>query len=170
GFVFRTDHLQDLHWRMPGPKEQYYIKRLVGVPGDTLEIREPILYRNGQPITGAAAFQKNAERQGNYPGYRNTGPDGRMEPGESLTVPADSFMAFGDNSASSLDSRYWGAIPEADVVGRPLFIYYPFTRRWGPARQSRGRRASQRTRASRPGSISNRIPSLRNSITASPSE
>lgn len=134
GFVFRTDHLQDLHWRMPGPKEQYYIKRLVGVPGDTLEIREPILYRNGQPISGAAAFQKNAEREGNYPGYRNTGPDGRMEPGESMTVPADSFMAFGDNSASSLDSRYWGAIPEADVVGRPLFIYYPFTRRWGPAR------------------------------------
>jgi signal peptidase I len=50
-----------------------------------------------------------------------------------MDVPANEYAAFGDNSASSLDSRYWGTIPAKDVVGRPLFIYYPFTRRWGPA-------------------------------------
>lgn len=130
GFVFRTDHLYDLHPEMAGPKEQYYIKRLVGGPGDTLEIKSPVLYRNGEPITGAEAFEKNADQADHFPGYRWAG---RMLDGDEVTVPENHYFAMGDNSASSLDSRYWGAIPEADVVGRPLFIYYPFTKRWGPA-------------------------------------
>jgi signal peptidase I len=49
-------------------------------------------------------------------------------------VPAQAFFALGDNSRDSQDGRYWGFVPEKDVIGRPLFIYYPFTRRWGPAR------------------------------------
>jgi signal peptidase I len=131
GFVFRTKQLYELHPNMNrGPKDQYYIKRLVGVPGDRLEIREPVLYRNGQPISGAKAFEKNANREGLYPGYRNIG---RLDEGVVAEVPEGHFMALGDNSASSLDSRYWGYVPEEDVVGRPLFIYYPFTRRWGIA-------------------------------------
>ena len=48
--------------------------------------------------------------------------------------PSDGFFAMGDNSGNSADGRYWGFVPAADVIGRPLFIYYPFTRRWGPAR------------------------------------
>ena len=131
GFVFRTQHLSRLHALMPNmPKDQYYIKRLVGTPGDTLEIREPVLYRNGEPIEGSQAFTKNANREDRFPGYRN---ERDLRPGSVVTVPEDHFMAFGDNSASSLDSRFWGAIPAADVVGRPLFIYYPFTSHWGPA-------------------------------------
>lgn len=128
GFVFRTDNIPRLHAMMPGPNEQYYIKRLVGAPGDTLEIREPVLYRNGEPIEGSDAFAKNAERVEKYPGYRY---EGDMGPGQTLTVPEGQYMAFGDNSASSLDGRYWGGVPEADVAGRPLIIYYPFTKRWG---------------------------------------
>jgi signal peptidase I len=53
--------------------------------------------------------------------------------GVKVEIPPDRYMAMGDNSASSLDSRYWGSIPAKDVVGRPLLIYYPFTKRWGPA-------------------------------------
>lgn len=130
GFVFRTKNLRELHPMMRGPKDQYYIKRLVGGPGDTLEIQEPVLLRNGQPIEGSDAFTGNAERLGNFPGYRN---EGHMDLGDEVRIPEDHYMALGDNSASSLDGRYWGAIPAKDVVGRPLFIYYPFTQRWGPA-------------------------------------
>jgi len=54
--------------------------------------------------------------------------------GKTMTVPPHSFLALGDNSANSLDGRFWGFVPEKDVIGRPLFIYYPFTLRWGPAR------------------------------------
>ncbi len=135
GFVFRTRGLPELHrimeQTMPGaPKDQYYIKRLVGLPGDTLEIQDSVLYRNGESITGSEAFDKNARREDRYPGYRN---EQLLAPGRTMVVPPDRFAAFGDNSASSLDSRYWGTIPEDDVIGKPLMIYYPFTRRWGPA-------------------------------------
>jgi signal peptidase I len=130
GFVFRTDNIAGIS--DDGSRlQQYYIKRLVGLPGDTLEIKSYALYRNGQPITGAAAFGRNARREGLYPGYQNVGG---LAAGNSMTVPEHSFLALGDNSANSKDGRYWGYVPAKDVVGRPLFIYYPFTRRWGPAR------------------------------------
>ncbi|HEY9154833.1 MAG TPA: S26 family signal peptidase [Opitutaceae bacterium] len=45
----------------------------------------------------------------------------------------NAYYAMGDNSYNSDDSRYWGPVPRANVVGRPLFIYFPFTKRWGPA-------------------------------------
>lgn len=133
GFVFRTGNIN--HSEMADPNgrqiDQYYIKRLVGTPGDTLEIRGYELWRNGQPIRGADAFAKNARREGKYPGYRN---ERLLEVGKQVHVPANSYFALGDNSPNSKDSRFWGYIPDKDVVGRPLFIYYPFSRRWGPAR------------------------------------
>lgn len=147
GFVFKTGNIKSQVMQdATGGVSQYYVKRLVGLPGDTLEIKAPALYRNGQPITGSAAFGKNARREGLYPGYINAGnsasvgADGQVEasgglpPGATVKVPPHSFYALGDNSPSSADSRYWGFVPEKDVVGRPLFIYFPLTTRWGPAR------------------------------------
>lgn len=128
GFVFRTGNIKyiaDQHG------DQYYIKRLVGVPGDTLEIKGFTLYRNGAPITGSVAFDKNAHQEGKYVGYRAIQ---RLAPGETVTVPPHRYFAMGDNSANSEDGRYWGFVPAKDVVGRPLFVYYPFTSHWGPAR------------------------------------
>jgi signal peptidase I len=127
GFVFRTGNIPDLA-RVGG--DQYYIKRLVGVPGDELRIERPVLYRNGAPITGSPAFDKNAKEQDRYVGYR---PEGMFRGGATVKIGADQYLALGDNSANSLDGRYWGTVPAKDVVGRPLFIYYPFTKRWGPA-------------------------------------
>lgn len=131
GFVFRTDNIPNLHRLMSsGPKEQYYIKRLVGVPGDVLEIREPVFYRNGEPIEGAPAFDANATQEGNFPGYRALG---LLDTDKTFVMPPREYMALGDNSASSLDGRYWGTVPEKDVIGKPLFIYYPFNDHWGVA-------------------------------------
>jgi signal peptidase I len=130
GFVFRTDHIAGIGM------EQYYIKRLVGTPGDVLEVRPPVLLRNNAPIRGSVAFEKNEQRTERYGGYFNP-PEamgGYLKPGEKLKVPANSFFAMGDNSGNSQDSRYWGYVPAKDVVGRPLLVYYPFTKHWGPAR------------------------------------
>ena len=127
GFVFRTGGIKSPYLNV----DQYYIKRLVGVPGDRLEIREPVLYRNEAPIEGAEAFDWNNRREGKYRGYFN-GPH-LLRRGQTVEVPEGKFMALGDNSGNSLDSRYWGYVPEEDVIGRPLFIYYPFTSRWGIA-------------------------------------
>jgi signal peptidase I len=134
GFVFRTGGIMsdDMRERDTGQQiDQYYIKRLVGTPGDTLEIKSSTLFRNGEPITGASAFEGNARLLGKYSGYQAMG---RLSPGNKLSVGPKQFFAMGDNSPSSLDSRYWGFVPAKDVAGRPLFIYYPFTKRWGPAR------------------------------------
>jgi signal peptidase I len=128
GFVFRTGNIPEIA-RQAG--DQYYIKRLVGVPGDKLEIKDPVLYRNGGPITGSSAFEANAKRSGNYGGYIALG---NLAPGSTLAVPPDKYFALGDNSGNSQDGRYWDFVPAKDVVGRPIFVYYPFTSRWGPAR------------------------------------
>ena len=150
GFVFRTQNIHSQRMTDPSGKqlEQYYIKRLVGEPGDQLEVRKPAklvtdgdtpdaeskegqLFRNGKPIDGADAFAKNSRKDGLYPGYT---ADGLLGFGETVNVPGHSYFAMGDNSPNSSDSRFWGFVPEKDVVGRPLFIYYPITSRWGPAR------------------------------------
>jgi signal peptidase I len=139
GFVFRTGHIKGLSRQVRNssggydlvPEDKYYVKRLVGLPGDKIEIREPGLFRNGSPITGAKAFEQNAMKAGKYPGYTYAG---MFSPGAVVTVPEASFLAMGDNSPDSYDGRSWGFVPEGDIIGRPLWIYYPLTRRWGLAR------------------------------------
>ena len=128
GFVFRTGHIPAIAEKVG---DQYYIKRLVGTPGDTLEVKEPVLYRNGQPITGSSAFSAQMKRADNYTGYLALG---LLAPGETIRIPAQKYFAMGDNSANSEDGRYWGFVPAKDVVGRPIFVYFPFTQHWGPAR------------------------------------
>ena len=79
----------------------------------------------------------NARRVFPYGGYLNKeARDGAsyLFRGQPVVVPPNRFLALGDNSGNSEDSRYWGFVPAMDVVGRPLFIYYPFTSRWGPAK------------------------------------
>jgi signal peptidase I len=127
GFVFKTGNIPALKERVG---DRYFVKRLVGLPGDTLEVKAPVLWRNGKPIDGSPAFGRNARQEGLYPGYTNTGS---LTAGTSLTVEPHFYFAMGDNSPDSYDSRGWGFVPEKDVVGRPLFIYYPLTTRWGPA-------------------------------------
>ncbi len=140
GFVFKTENIHSRHMQDQNGDQikQYYIKRLVGVPGDTLEVKPPALWRNGKPIDGAAAFQQNATRDGLYPGYsyanERYGIETLTGSGATVTIPANNFFAMGDNSPRSQDSRYWGFVPDKEVVGKPLFIYYPLTKRWGLAR------------------------------------
>jgi signal peptidase I len=134
GFVFKTDNIDHESMKDANGRQisQYYVKRLVGIPGDKLEIKEPVLYRNGQPIEGSDAFQHNSQREGLYRGYFNG--SSHLHVDEALDVPAGKYFAMGDNSSNSADSRVWGFVPEMDVVGRPLFIYYPLTKRWGVAK------------------------------------
>lgn len=129
--VFKTEHIPATN------DDKYYIKRLVGAPGDELQVKAPALYRNGALITGAGAFQKNATREGKYSGYSYKRLSSRHylnHPEATVTIPEDKFFAMGDNSPHSSDSRYWGFVPKEEMVGKAIFIYYPFSRRWGLAR------------------------------------
>lgn len=119
----------------PVDPERRYVKRIVGVPGDTLAMTGGWLLRNGQfvheqyvthqdPFTDPAEDAFNwqqgflVKQEGNYrPTRDNWGP---------LVVPAGQYFVLGDNRDFSLDSRYWGFVPESLMLGIPLFVYYSF--------------------------------------------
>lgn len=127
-FVFRTDHI----FGIPGDPETgapYFIKRLGGLPGDTLRIASPMLYVDGALAQGYGFGRVMAATKG-YRGYA-AGRDYLADPEKTFTVPERSYFAMGDNSYNSYDSRYWGPVPEENLVGRGLFVYWPFTRHWG---------------------------------------
>ena len=128
GFVFRTGNIEGIA-RVYG--DQYYIKRLAGVPGETLEIRGFGLFTNGKPTEGSPVFAAYAKQDGNYVGYRY---EGLLSAGRKVKLGRDEYFALGDNSANSADGRYWGTVPAKDVIGRPVLVYYPFTSHWGPAK------------------------------------
>lgn len=131
-FVFRTGQCAGLTALNHGvPDDKYYIKRLVGQGSDSLQIKDSTLFRNGEPIKGSSAFESNAKQLGDYCGYK---AEGALKNGRTVKVPEHSYYAMGDNSANSLDSRFWGEVPEKSVVGRALVIFYPFTERWGAAK------------------------------------
>jgi signal peptidase I len=130
-FVFKTNGISGIG-RPDGPSE-HFIKRLAGVPGDTLRIAEPNLFVNDQPAN-AYVFKRVESQQNGYTGYTNQhGQPMRYlgTPSDKVTIPPNSYFALGDNSANSLDSRYWGFVPADNVVGRGLFVYWPFTSHWG---------------------------------------
>lgn len=127
-FVFRTNDIPgiigDIETGQP-----FYIKRLSGLPGDTLRIAPPLLYINGK-VAEAFGFKRVMEAHGDYRGY-GQGQGYLGDPKNSFTVPNNGYFALGDNSYNSLDSRYWGAVPEENLVGRGLIVYWPFNRHWG---------------------------------------
>ena len=123
----------------------HYIKRCVGVPGDNLQILEPNLIINGKPSTDPY-IQRVQERKGVYtgPGYNladsTNYPNAPMiKESDKLTLKYDKkewyhsqYAAMGDNTQNSLDSRYWGALEEFNVVAPAMISLWPITSgHWG---------------------------------------
>ncbi|HWR15526.1 MAG TPA: signal peptidase I [Terriglobales bacterium] len=123
----------------PAEPGLFVVKRVIGVPGDKLHLREGKLFRNGEEVP--EPFVKHS--RGDYIPYRDDFPSvspmlgGGVTPEWSLTmrehiqdgelvVPPDSYFAMGDNREVSYDGRYWGFIPRENVVGRPMVIYWSF--------------------------------------------
>jgi signal peptidase I len=119
----------------PHERDKNYVKRLVGVPGDTLYMREKVLYVNGQPQS--EPYVRHTDPNDVYApnmywqcDYRPANSAHACQPTRDnwgpVVVPADHFMMLGDNRDDSEDSRYWGFVERSDIRGRPLFIYYSF--------------------------------------------
>jgi signal peptidase I len=127
-FVFRTNHIPGIR-EDPEAGSPFYIKRLAGVPGDHLRIDPPFLYVDGKKAEGYG-FARVMSARPPYRGYA-LGHEYLSQPDRTFTVPQDGYFALGDNSYNSYDSRYWGAVPDANLVGRGLFVYWPFSPHWG---------------------------------------
>ena len=106
-----------------GDLPRHFVKRVVGLPGETLEIRDGDIIVNGETVPKPAAITETCY-------YDNVFEDGETPryglPGQTFTVPEGRYFVLGDNSGESLDSRIWGFVPRRNVRGRVLF-------RWKPA-------------------------------------
>lgn len=109
--VFQTDGVEGL------PPGLFYIKRIAGLPNETIVIKEGRLFVDGRQLS---------EADGIPPGVDYFDHPSTDEPG--FQVPAGSYFVLGDNSAHSYDSRYWGAVPHENIYGRVARIYYPLSR------------------------------------------
>lgn len=137
--AFREPHLGDIVvFDSKTQLDVKVVKRVVGTPGDTLEMRDNVLYRNQVPRNEAFAQQvdsmsdpadpemrawqieyliQGVERDTYRPTRGTWGP---------IVVPAGQYFVMGDNRDNSYDSRYWGFVDRRVIRGRPLFVYYSF--------------------------------------------
>jgi signal peptidase I len=98
----------------PDNPQKDFIKRLVAVEGETVEIKNGTIFVNGQPLLDTVFSQRY---------YYNRGEFGQE--GQKIVVPKDSIFVLGDNSASSQDSRFWGFVPHKNILGKAILIYWP---------------------------------------------
>ena len=128
-FVFRTEGIVGIGAGQNDAgqpvKGDYYIKRLAGIPGDELRVEAPRLFVNGELAPGPG-FARVMTAEDGYRGYGNLREARNLRnPGQVFKVPSGNYFALGDNSYSSSDSRFWGTVPEDNVVGRGYFVYWP---------------------------------------------
>jgi len=151
--VHRGDIVVFLHPAEPG---LYVVKRIIGIPGDRIHLRDSVVYRNGEKLDEPYVIHQGGEAsynpyRDNFPAvapsdFNNVTPDWQMMlpqhiQGDDIVVPPDSYFGMGDNRDVSLDSRYWGFIPRANLIGRPMFVYWSFVT---PPNQYLEREVSQR--------------------------
>ena len=135
--VRRNDIAVFLSPEQPG---LFLVKRIMGVPGDHIRLRDGVVYRNGEKLVEPYVQHKLADYnpyRDNFPavppsemyGARNEKWQQELPShieGGDIVVPKDSYFAMGDNRDVSYDSRYWGFIPRKNVIGRPMFVYWSF--------------------------------------------
>jgi signal peptidase I len=114
---------------------QHFVKRVIGVPGDRVRLVNKQVFVNGSPLKEAYAhFSRPANDL-----FRDSFPRLDVAPGETpewwlqlrklvedgqLIVPQGHYFVMGDNRDDSYDSRYWGLVPQTNIIGRPLLIYW----------------------------------------------
>jgi signal peptidase I len=139
--VQREDIVVFLSPQTPG---LYVVKRVIGVPGDRIHLRNGVVYRNGERLDEPYVLH---DRDKPIDAYRDNFPsvpppdfDSNIYDvwraklpafiqGDDIIVPPNAYFGMGDHRSVSLDSRYWGFIPKANVIGRPMFIYWSFETR-----------------------------------------
>ncbi len=104
-------------FKYPVDEKRDFIKRVIGIPGDVIEIRNKVVYVNGAELQDVYVIYRD---ENIIPGQRdNFGP---------ATVPDDSYFMMGDNRDGSFDSRFWGYVKEEEVLGKALIIYWSWDR------------------------------------------
>ncbi|MGH9500240.1 MAG: signal peptidase I [Terriglobales bacterium] len=138
----------------PAEPGLYVVKRIMGIPGDRIHLRNGVVYRNGEKLDEPYVIHQgppDIPYRDNFPAvepseFNNIAPNWQLTlknyiQGDDLVVPPGNYFAMGDNRDVSYDSRFWGFIPRPNVIGRPMFIYWSFET---PPNQYLEREVSQR--------------------------
>ena len=105
-------------FKAPPEPEKDYIKRIIGVAGDTVSLKNGEIWLNGN-IFDESKFLKSAVK---------TFPGAFLKEGDEVTVPNDEYFVMGDNRSASSDSREWGFVKKDEIIGESMFVYLPLTR------------------------------------------
>lgn len=120
--VSEPEHGDIVVFRYPKDESKDYIKRLIGLPGDTLQMKDNQMYRNGEKLTEPYLAGLPPK---NFPPIQDFGP---------ITIPEGKFFAMGDNRNNSSDSRYWGFVDRTQLIGKAWRVYWswagPLDIRW----------------------------------------
>jgi signal peptidase I len=119
----------------------FLVKRIIGLPGDRIHLRDGVVYRNGEKLDEPYVRHKRRDRNPYADNFPAVAPSDEMYgvsnkkwadelpshiEGDNIVVPPNSYFAMGDNRDLSYDSRFWGFVPRKNVIGRPMFIYWSF--------------------------------------------
>ncbi len=105
-------------FKAPPEPEKDYIKRVIGMPGDTISIKEGLVYVNGNRFDEAKYLSSSVK----------TFPGAYLQEEEVVTVPNGKYFVLGDNRSASSDSREWGFVSRTDIIGESLFVYLPINK------------------------------------------
>jgi signal peptidase I len=117
--LWRNPHRQQVIIFKPpyAPETTDLIKRTIGLPGDTVDLRDGAVYINGNKLRESYSVGPSE------PAPPNSAPSGFAEIKFPYKVPENCYFAMGDNRTNSYDSRFWGCVPRNDIIGTPVMIY-----------------------------------------------
>jgi signal peptidase I len=119
----------------------HIVKRIIGLPGDRIHLRDGVVYRNGEKLDEPYVLHDADNLQdlyrNDFPAFAPSASDPNIfnvwraelpshVEGEDIVVPPGAYCGMGDHRGVSLDSRYWGFIPQQNVIGRPMFVSWSF--------------------------------------------
>lgn len=127
---------QIIVFRYPRDPATYFVKRVIGIPGDRIHLENKQVYRNGVKLEEPYAIHKTStfdEFRDDFPSFISGSgfPDWMAQVpefthGGNIVVPPGKYFVMGDNRDLSSDSRYWGFVPRENIVGDPLILYWSF--------------------------------------------
>jgi len=125
--VFDTKNIKHSEVR----EKTFYIKRMVGLPGEKIQIQDGRLVADGNIVSEPAIFEKIATDP-SYSGHANSSL--LSSPDNVIELADDKYLMMGDNTHHSLDGRYFGGVERNDFLGPAFFVYWPFRSHWGIVR------------------------------------
>jgi signal peptidase I len=114
------DRLDIVVFKYPEDESKDFIKRIIGKPGDTVQIHDKVVYINGEPLAESYAIHSEPMMiPDDFQPRDNFGP---------VIIPKDSYFVMGDNRDHSLDSRFWGMVKTGKIKGKAFMVYWSWDR------------------------------------------